>query len=90
MITRQDAEGIAERILGRPATDDARPWELREFDHGWLIQEALPAGIRSRGAAHRVIERETGHVVQFPSSVPPVRIVEEYPAVRDRGGGESV
>jgi hypothetical protein len=90
MITQEDAEGIATGILGRPAADADRPWSIREFDHGWLIREEPPAGEAVRGGARRVIERETGRVLLFPSSVPPVRILNEYAAIQDRGLVENV
>lgn len=85
MINQQDAEVIATEILRRPPADASRPWQLREFDQGWLIQEAPPPGEARRGGSRRVIERATGQVVRFPSSVPPGRITEEYSEVRDYG-----
>jgi hypothetical protein len=34
-----------------------------------------------RGGASRVVERESGRVMRFPSYIPPVRILEEYDEV---------
>jgi len=38
----------------------------------------------------RVIERESGRVMRFPSSVPPRRILIGYAQVADKGQAESV
>jgi hypothetical protein len=85
MISRQEAEQIASSVLGRSPTDNARPWRLREFDDGWLIQEERRSEEELIGAAVRVIEQPTGRVMRFPSSVPPNRIMRNYAAVRARG-----
>jgi hypothetical protein len=85
VITEQDASTIAAALLGRPKDHRDRPWDLEEFSDGWLIIEKPPAGELFVGAASVVIERETGQVRRFPSSVPPMRITREYSAVRDRG-----
>lgn len=90
MITRQQAENIAASILGSRVTGADQQWDLQEFDHGWLIREQPPAGEEIIGEAHRVIERETGRVLLFASSVPPGRIINEYPAIQDRGLVENV
>ena len=84
MITQQQAESIAEGILGR-AADGERPWGLLEFEHGWLVREELPGAEKLAGQAHRVIERENGRVLMFASSVPPGRIMRDYPTVQGRG-----
>ena len=84
MIEQSDAERIARELLGRPPSDPNEPWELVDFPAGWMIRESFPEGFR--GGAIRVIERSTGHVVRFPSSVPPPRrIIENYEAVVGRG-----
>jgi hypothetical protein len=85
MITKRDAEAIATGLLGRPPADADRPWGLEEFSDGWLIREEPPPGELYVGAASVVIERDTGGVRRFPSSVPPGRITADYPAVRARG-----
>jgi hypothetical protein len=90
MIDQQGAERIAGEVLGRPPTDAHRPWSLREFDSGWLIHEEIPHREDFRGAAVRVIERATGRVMRFPSSVPPGRIMKSYETVRARGRVEGV
>jgi hypothetical protein len=79
MITLKDAE----RIAGDIKNDDPDGvWTLEEFKEGWLFKEARDGNI---GAASTVIERATGKVMRFPSSVPPGRILKEYEKVRDRG-----
>lgn len=81
MITAEQAELIAGQVTGGR-------WELVEFDAGWLIRENSPDGEPRRGAAVRVIERESGRVMRFPSSVPPRRILTEYAQVAERGQAE--
>ncbi len=85
MITRQQAEQIAGQITGRQDGS----WELVEFDAGWLIRENSAGDPSLRGGAARVIERDSGRVVRFPSSVPPRRILTEYAQVVQRGRVES-
>jgi hypothetical protein len=80
LITREQAEAIAAVLCGAPAEDAERGWELKEFDAGWLISEHAGAG--RRGGATRVIERDTGQVMRFPSGIPPTLILEEYAQVR--------
>jgi hypothetical protein len=86
MITREQAEGIAAQIM-RQMQD--RTWELVEFDAGWLIRDSTASDPDMAGAAVRVIERESGRVIRFPSSVPPGRILSEYAQVVERGRVES-
>ena len=83
LITREQAEAIAAGLCGAPAEDAERGWELKEFDAGWLIREH--AGTGRRGGATRVIERDTGLVMRFPSGIPPTLILEEYGQVRGDG-----
>jgi hypothetical protein len=83
LITRAQAEAIADGVCGAPAEDAERGWELKEFDAGWLISEN--AGVGRRGGATRVIERDTGPVMRFPSGIPPTLITEEYAQVREDG-----
>jgi hypothetical protein len=85
MISEKDAERIAMGALGRPPDDADRPWRLTQFDHGWLIVDVQPPSEPSRGGTSRVIERETGRLLRFPSSVSRHRIMQEYPKVRGRG-----
>jgi hypothetical protein len=86
MITQEQAERIAGQVVGQ---QQDRSWELIEFDAGWLIRENLASNESQRGSAVRVIERESGQVVRFPSSVPPGRILTEYAQVVERGRVES-
>ena len=76
MINRDDAERIAGEMTGAPSDDVERGWELTEFSAGWYVIEYAKRG--RRGGVSRVIERESGRVMRFPSFVPPDRIIEEY------------
>lgn len=87
MIRREQAEGIARTVVGADPEDEARGWELVEFDAGWLIREKAAVG--SRGAATRVIERAAGRIMRFPSGVPPVRIRNDYESVISDGHVET-
>lgn len=85
MINRNTAESIAADLVGRPQNSTDQPWHLEEFSQGWLVRQQPPPGELLVGGANLVIERDTGQTRRFPSSVPPERITEEYPEVRDRG-----
>jgi hypothetical protein len=85
MITQEQAERIADEIAGQAHESGDQGWELVEFDAGWLIREGSASDASLRGGALRVIERESGRVLRFPSSVPPGRILTEYAQVVDRG-----
>jgi hypothetical protein len=80
VITQDQAAAIAFHTCGAPPGDPRRGWDLTEFDAGWLITEhAKPA------RPTRVIERDSGRVMSFPSSVPPSRIMADYQAVQADG-----
>jgi hypothetical protein len=81
MITKEQAEQIAGQVTGRQDGS----WELVEFDAGWLVRESSASDRSMRGGATRVIERDSGRVVRFPSSVSSSRIVNEYARVVGRG-----
>jgi hypothetical protein len=83
MINRDDAERIAGEMTGAPSDDLERGWELTEFSAGWYVIEYAKRG--RRGGVSRVIERESGRVMRFPSFVPPDRIIEEYDQVLAEG-----
>jgi hypothetical protein len=85
MITKEQAEQIASQVTG---LEDGS-WELVEFNDGWLIRENSASDRSVRGGATRVIERDSGRVVRFPSSIPPRRILNDYAQVVDRGRAES-
>lgn len=85
MITKEQAEQIAGQVTARQDGS----WELVEFDAGWLIRESSAFDRSRRGGATRVIERDSGRVVRFPSSVPTRRILNEYGRVVDIGRTES-
>jgi hypothetical protein len=76
MITRDEAERIAALVVGLPADDAEHGWGLDEFDKGWIIIER--GWEDYRGGATRVIERESGRVMRFPSFVPPDLIAADY------------
>jgi hypothetical protein len=79
VITQDQAAAIAFHVCGAPPGDPKRGWDLTEFDAGWLITSRAQA---ARGGASRVIERDSGRVVSFPSSVPPSRILADYEKVQ--------
>jgi hypothetical protein len=83
MITQDQAAAIAFHVCGAPPNDPRRGWDLTEFDAGWLITGHAKPG-RPSGAT-RVIERESGRVMSFPSSVPPSRIMADYDRARESG-----
>ena len=83
MISQDQAAGIAFHVCGAPPNDPRRGWDLTEFDAGWLITERAKTG--RRAGATRVIERESGRVMSFPSSVPESRIMADYQRVLEDG-----
>jgi hypothetical protein len=83
VITQDQAAAIAFHVCGAPPNDPRRGWDLTEFDAGWLITAHARAARGDAGA--RVIERDSGRVVSFPSSVPPSRILADYDGVRGSG-----
>ena len=81
MITAEQAERIAAEVVGAPSDDPALGWELEEFSAGWLVREAWLNDPSVRGGAVWVVERESGRALQFPSNIPPRRILTEYERV---------
>ncbi|CAO5258268.1 hypothetical protein [Frankia sp. AgKG'84/4] len=90
MIGEDEAVGIALALLGRPSDDPNQPWHLMEFEQGWLIDETGYLAGKVAGSLGRVIEKESGRVVRFPSAVPTRRILSDYAAVAHRGRVETV
>ena len=88
MIDEIAAKRRAEELLKCPSDDPERPWTMESFAEGWLVRQGPLAGFR--GQASYVIERETGRIMSFPSSVPPRRIREDYPGIVSRGTEEKV
>jgi hypothetical protein len=86
LITQDQAAAIAFHVCGAPPGDPKRGWDLTEFDAGWLITERAKAARGDGGT--RVIERDSGRVMSFPSSVPPSRILADYEKVRAAGTSE--
>jgi hypothetical protein len=83
MITKAEAERIATELLGPATAGDGRGWRLVEFDAGWLIwRDSMDNNDGSRrGGGVRVVERESGRVMRFPSAVSVDRILAEYDKV---------
>jgi hypothetical protein len=77
MTDINDACALATAAMKRPHDDPGSPWDLVEFPEGWLVREAS----KGIGAATLVIERASGRVLQFPSAVPPGRIMRDFPKV---------
>lgn len=88
MITREQAEHITAQLFGAPAGDPDNGWDLEEFSAGWLVREHATRDLR--GAGFRVVERESGRVLLFPSYVPPGRILKEYDQVAAKGFPEDI
>ena len=90
MITERDARSIVEDLFNRLQASQRRPWELQEFEEGWLVRLMPRADEEDyRGAPARVVERESGRVMRFPSAVPTRRILNDYPKVVRRGREEA-
>jgi hypothetical protein len=83
VISRDQAERIADEILESRPEDVEQGWTLEEFGAGWLVVRNAVSG--RRGAASLVVERATGRVMRFPSYIPPTRILEEYDQVAADG-----
>jgi hypothetical protein len=83
VINQDQAAAIAFHVCGAPPGDPRRGWDLTEFDAGWLITGRAKPG-RPPGPT-RVIERESGRVMSFPSSVPATRIMADYDRVLESG-----
>jgi hypothetical protein len=83
LITQDQAAAIAFHVCGAPPNDPKRGWDLTEFDAGWLITDRAKAARGDGGT--RVIERDSGRVMSFPSSVPPSRITADYQAAQADG-----
>jgi hypothetical protein len=84
VITRDQAERIAAEVVGSPP--DGNPgWELVEFDSGWLVRMKYPEDTQVRGDVARVVERDSGRVMRFPSSVSPEFLLTDYEYFLKRG-----
>jgi hypothetical protein len=79
MIDENEAHRIATSVLNRQHDDPEGPWELVEFPQGWHIKDSL----QRRGSATRVVERDSGKVLRFPSALPPRAIRERFSMVVD-------
>jgi hypothetical protein len=81
MITKAEAERIATEVVGPASAGDGRGWKLVEFDAGWLIRQDWMDDHSVRGGGVRVVERESGRVMRFPSFVSPDNILTDYDQV---------
>ena len=84
MITTEQAQRIATQVIGPATAADGQGWHLEEFDAGWFIREDWMSEESVRGGSFCVVERATGRVLAFPSSISPDRIMTEYDQVADR------
>lgn len=84
MITHEQAERIAAEAVGPAGAGDGLGWHLVEFDAGWVVWGDWFGDPSMRGGAVCVVERATGRVMSFPSSVAVTRIMSEYDEVIDR------
>jgi hypothetical protein len=78
------AERIATEVVGPATAADGQGWHLEEFDSGWFVREDWMSRKLVRGGSFCVVERATGRVLAFPSSISPTRIMTEYDQVVDR------
>jgi len=84
MITSEQAQLIATEVIGPATAADGQGWHLEEFDAGWFIREDWMSEESVRGGSFCVVERATGRVLAFPTSIGPDRIMTEYDQVVDR------
>jgi hypothetical protein len=88
MITSDEAERIATEVIGPATAGDGQGWHLEEFDSGWFIREDWMSEKSVRGGSFCVVERATGRVLAFPSSISPTRIMTELlPVIQGERGG---
>jgi hypothetical protein len=84
MITGPEADQVAAGVLGEPSAGGGYGWQLDEFADGWVVREDWMSGQPGRGGSVCVVERATGRVLAFPSSISLARIVGEYGQVAGR------
>jgi hypothetical protein len=84
MITSDDAQRIATEVIGPASAGDGQGWQLEEFEAGWFIREDWMNEKSIRGGSFCVVERATGRILSFPTSISPTRIKTEYAQVVDR------
>jgi hypothetical protein len=84
VITSDEAQRIATEVIGPATAADGQGWHLEEFDAGWLVREDWIGEAPVRGGSFCVVDRATGRVLSFPSSISPTRIMTEYHQVVDR------
>ena len=84
MITSEGAHRIATAAIGPADAAGGQGWHLEEFGAGWFIREDWMSEPSTRGGSFCVVERATGRVLAFPTSISPTRIMTEYDQVADR------
>ena len=84
MITSEQAQQIATEVIGPATAGDGQGWHLEEFAAGWFVREDWMSGESVRGGSFCVVERATGRIMAFPSSISPARIMTEYDQVVGR------
>jgi len=84
MITIDEARRIASEVIGPATAGDGQGWHLEEFGAGWLVREDWMSEGPVRGGSFCVVERATGRVMAFPTSISPDRIMTEYDQVVNR------
>ncbi len=77
MTTEAEARAKVQAYL---RTDD---FELEEFTEGWAVIRPIPRDLV--GSATFVVERATGYLLMFPSSVPQGYVAEDFDEVRPLG-----
>jgi hypothetical protein len=75
MIDETTARELVVDHLGR------QEFEMHERPYGWRIEEPDPAE-PTRGGGTLVVERSTGKLLQFTSSIAPMVIDEAFDEVR--------
>jgi hypothetical protein len=90
MIDEERALSVISAILQRANNDPERPWTLVEFPQGWLVREGREEDRGSIGGVVRVVEKDSGRVLRFPSRVPTGRIIADYTSVVDKANVEAI
>jgi len=77
----EDASKIVGNYLGAMNGDSSTEWHLEEFDGGWIVVRDGSA-VAMMGEPRLVVERATGSLKWFPSSVPPALVRSQWQRVR--------
>lgn len=79
MISQPDATRRAREFMMRHGAPEDVSFTVRSFDEGWLLMPRA-SGPPRFGGIRLVVDRETGEVVSYPTSVPPELTISEYRA----------